>query len=101
MLQQRGIRSSRSESPGLSVNAHQAGHYVVEADQFSRPVWALHSEKDFCWVLVVMDAEIERALPGDLDLLCDEIATMGEGGGGCSRSLSVTRFLVACGCGFA
>ena len=63
----------------LQRETHQAGKHVVEADQFSRTVRAFHSKKNFCRLLVVMDADVKRALAGDFDFLCDVVATVGQG----------------------
>jgi hypothetical protein len=74
---------------------HQAGDYVVEADQFRGTVRALHSEKDFCRSFVVMDAEVERALSGHFDFLGDMVATVGEGKAGAHiPPLSSTRTML-------
>jgi hypothetical protein len=62
-----------SGSTVLQGNTHQAGHYVVETDQFRGIVRALHAKKDFGWLIVVVDADVECPLLGDLDLLRDLI----------------------------
>ena len=62
----------------LQGNAHQAGDYVVEANQFIGTVRTLHSEKGFYRSLVVMDAEVERALGSDFHFLRDVVAAGGE-----------------------
>jgi hypothetical protein len=67
-------RSSSTFSSGSAVlqrETHQAGNHVVEADQFRRTVRAFHSKKNFCRLLVVMDADVKRALAGDFDFMCD------------------------------
>jgi len=66
----------------LQREAHQAGDDVVEADQFGGTVWTLHAEEDFRWVFIVMDAEVERALAGNFDFLCDVMVTVGKGTAG-------------------
>jgi hypothetical protein len=63
----------------LQSNAHQAGYYVVKTDEFGGAVRAFDTQKDFCRLLVVMDTEIERALPGNPDLLRDVVTTVREG----------------------
>ena len=49
----------------LQGKAHQAGYHVVEADQFRGTVRTFHAKKDFCWLFVIMNAEVERAVAGD------------------------------------
>ena len=49
----------------LQGETHQAGDHVVQTDQFRGAVWTFHSKKDFCRLLVIMDADVERALAGD------------------------------------
>jgi hypothetical protein len=66
----------------LQGETHQAGDDVVEADQFGGTVWTLHAEEDFRWVFIVMDAEVERALAGNFDFLCDVMVTVGKGTAG-------------------
>ena len=63
----------------LQREAHQAGDDVVEADQFGGTVWTLQTKEDFGWMYIVMDAEVERALAGNSDLLCGMVAAGGEG----------------------
>jgi hypothetical protein len=55
----------------LQGETHQAGHHVVETDQFRRTVRTLQSKKDLGWVFVSMGADVEGALSGDLDFLSD------------------------------
>ncbi len=57
----------------LQRKTHQAGDHVVETDQFRRTVRAFHAQKDFCWVVVVMHADVERALAGNSDFLRDVV----------------------------
>ena len=66
----------------LQGEVHQAGDHVVEADQFRGTVRTFQSKKDFCWLCVVMAAEVERALAGDPNFLCDVVAAVGEGKAG-------------------
>jgi len=73
----------------LQGYAHQAGDNVVETDQFRSAVGPFEAKKDFCGVFVVMDAEVERALAGDLDLLCDVIAAVGEGEAGAHAATTI------------
>jgi len=63
----------------LQRETHQAGYHIVEPDQFRRAVWAFDAKENFFGVCVVMDAEIERALPSDLHFLRDVEATSREG----------------------
>ena len=55
----------------LQRDAHQAGHHVVKANQFRGTVRTFHARKDFGWVVVVMDGDVEGALAGDFDFLRD------------------------------
>ena len=66
----------------LQSQAHQAGDYVVETDQFRRAVGPFEAKKYFCGVFVVMGAEVEGTLAGDSDFLCDVRAAVGEGKAG-------------------
>ena len=69
----------------LQGNAHQAGNYVVETDQFGGAVRAFDAQEDFCRLRVVMDAQVERALASDSDLLRDVVTTVGKGKAGGHR----------------
>jgi len=48
-------------------------------NQFRGTVQTIHTKKNFCWVRIVMDAEVERALAGDPNFLCDVVSAVGEG----------------------
>jgi hypothetical protein len=63
----------------LQGQTHEASNDVVEADQFRGTVRTFEAKKDFCRRLVIMDAEIKRALTSDPDFLCDMMAAVGEG----------------------
>ena len=63
----------------LQGETHQASHHVVEPDQFRGTVRAFHAQEDFGGVCVVMDAEVERALIGNSDFLCDVVAASRKG----------------------
>ena len=76
---QRGDRPpSRFEKAVQQGETHQASDDVVETDQIGGAVSSFRTKEDFCRVFVVMNADIERALSGDLDLLCDVISAGGE-----------------------
>ena len=51
----------------LQGETHQAGNDIVETDQFRRTVRTFHAQEDFCWLFVIMDADVEGALAGDFD----------------------------------
>ena len=55
---------------------------IVASILSSTAVGTFHTQKDFCWLLVVMHAEVERALAGDPYLLRDMVAAVGEGEAG-------------------
>jgi len=55
---------SSEEIPALLKQrreTHEAGHHVVETDQFRRTVRAFQSKKDFGWLCIIVDAEVARA----------------------------------------
>ncbi len=62
----------------LQGNAQRTGNDVIEAGQFRGTVRALHTQEDIGGLLVIMDADVEGVRPGDLDFLCDVLATSGE-----------------------
>jgi hypothetical protein len=62
----------------LQRETHQAGDDVVETDELRRTVRAFDSKVDFCRLFVVVDAEVEGALAGDLDLLGDVVSAAGK-----------------------
>ena len=76
----------------LQGKTHQAGDDVVETDQFGGTVRTFHAKKDFCRVFVVVHAEVERALAGDLHFLRDVMAA--------SRKRTTTDGLSYIGHGF-
>ncbi|MEO7861357.1 MAG: hypothetical protein ABIU05_13105 [Nitrospirales bacterium] len=78
----------------LERNAHEAGYHVVEADEFSGAVESLHAEKDFGWLCVIVDTEVERALAGNADFLRDVGATVGKGKAGAHRSPRIDIFTI-------
>ena len=63
----------------LQSETHQAGDNVVETDQFRRTVRALQAKKNFTRLLIVMDADVERALSRDFDFLREVMTAVGEG----------------------
>jgi hypothetical protein len=71
----------------LQRETHQAGNHVVEADQFRRTVRAFHSKKNFCRLLVVMDADVKRALASDFDFMCDCDGGAGQTENSCGTSV--------------
>jgi hypothetical protein len=79
-------------SAALQRKTHQAGDDVIEADQFRGTVRAFDTKKDFCWLCIVMGANVERALAGDPDLLRDVIPA---GGKSTARTLSVAYIVHA------
>ena len=63
----------------LQRETHQAGHHVVEADQFGGTIRNFPAEEDFGGDCVVMDGKAERAAFCDPNLLRDVIAASGKG----------------------
>ena len=63
----------------LQGDAHQASDDIVQADQFRGTVRAFQSKKDFRRSGVIVDADVERALASDPDLLRDMISPGREG----------------------
>jgi hypothetical protein len=55
----------------LKGEAHQAGNDVVESDDLGRAISSFDSKEEFGGAGVVVDAKIERTLPGDANLLGD------------------------------
>jgi hypothetical protein len=53
----------------LQGEAYQAIHNVVGADELGGAVRPLQSKQNFRWLFVLMDADVERALAGNADLL--------------------------------
>lgn len=51
----------------------------MQADQFRQTIASLHAEKDFSWMGVVMDAEVERTTIHDLDFLRNVSVLRGQG----------------------
>jgi hypothetical protein len=82
----------------LQRDAHQAGHHVVQTDQFRGTVRTFHAQKDFCWVVVVMDGDVERALIGNPDLLRDVVAPVGEGKTDAHAASTQSSILKLSGC---
>jgi len=79
----------------LQCNTHQTGNDIVETDQLGRAVGPFETKKDFSWVFVVMDAEVERALTGNPDFLGDVIASVGEGKAGAHAATTNSSMLKA------
>ena len=67
------------QSAVLQGKTRHVGDYIVETDQFRGTVQTIHTKKNFCWLRIVMDAEVERALAGDPNFLCDVVSAVGEG----------------------
>lgn len=63
----------------LEDETAQAGNDVVESDEFAGAVGSLDPEEEFCGLGIVMNVEVERALPGDSDLLSGMVAAAGIG----------------------
>lgn len=63
----------------LQGETAQAGNDVVEGDEFAGAVRPLDPEEEFSRLRIVMDADVERALSGDPNLLCGMVAAGGEG----------------------
>lgn len=62
----------------LERDARQTGDYVVEPDQFRRAVSTFEPEEEFRGLVVVVDADVQGSLAGDLDLLGDVGAASGK-----------------------
>lgn len=63
----------------LQGETAQAGDYVVEGDEFAGAVRPLDPKEEFRGLGRIMDADVERALAGDPDLLCGMVSAVGEG----------------------
>lgn len=88
-------------SVGLQGQTHQAGHHVVETDQFRGTVWPFQAKEDFGGMFIIMDAQVERALTGNSDLLCDVIPAVGEGEAGAHAATTNSSILKLSGCSLA
>ena len=62
----------------LQRETHQAGHDVVEADQFRGTVRPVHTQEQFGRLFMVVDAEVQRVWASDFDFLRDMVASGGE-----------------------
>lgn len=68
---QRGDRRPAQGSAVLQGETQQAGNAVVESDHFSRAIGSYDAPEEFRRLLIAMDAQVERALAGEPDLLGD------------------------------
>ncbi|HLZ32579.1 MAG TPA: hypothetical protein VKP13_01085, partial [Nitrospira sp.] len=59
----------------LQGKTHQTGNDIVETDQLGRTVDPFQTQEDLGRVLVIMNADIGRALTSDFDFLCDVLTT--------------------------
>jgi hypothetical protein len=87
------IANLPKRSAVLQSQTHETGDHVVEADQLRGAVWTFEPQEDFCGVLVVMDAEVERALTGDFDFLRDVVAAGGESQAGAHAASTSSSIL--------
>lgn len=79
----------------LQGKTHQAGDHVVETDQFRGTVRTFHAQKDLGWMFVVMHADVERALIGNSDFLCDVMTMSGKGKAIAHEGCSVSEAAVS------
>ena len=57
---------------------HQAVDDDVQSDKFRGAVGSFRSKTEFCEVFVVMNADIERTVTREIEILCDVRGMVGE-----------------------